>query len=99
MANSTRILFIALLLVLGGCSQSGRGAESPSPDGNTYLIVEEPEGGGGSGCVILVDGAVWRHRSGVQGEIAPGEHVIKCTTPIRFSIRQGTVFSFNNWTP
>ena len=98
MADCMRILFVAALLaVAGGCSQSARGSESLSPDGNTYLIVEEPEGGG---CpVVLVDGAVWRHRSGVQGEIAAGEHVIKCTTPIRFTIRQGTVFSFNNWTP
>jgi len=40
-----------------GCDDDMRGTNAPSRDGNTWLIVDDDNGGG---CPILVDGNRWR---------------------------------------
>ncbi len=83
------------IALIGGCSDTVRGRENPSSDGKTYLAVETLNG---SACKsVFVDGRLWPHALHVAGEIKPGEHEIKCATSIRFAIRAGTVFYFNNW--
>ena len=90
------MLFVAL--GLAGCeSRELRGKVSASPDGKTYLAVDDDNGGKcGS---ILVDGRKWPHPLRTAGEIAPGRHVIACGGEIGFEIKTGTTFRFDYWGP
>lgn len=88
---------LCLCLCILGCNQDHlRGDVSKSPDGKTYLIVADDNGGCGQ---ILVDGKPWQFRIGERGPISAGTHKIECSGEIGFIIPEGTVFKFNYWGP
>jgi hypothetical protein len=67
----------------------------PSPDGKTYLVVDDDNGGAcGS---ILVDGRQWSSPVHGAGAIAPGLHIIECGKKIKVKIKEGTTFHFDDW--
>ena len=93
--NAGSLLLAALIL---GCGDGHlRGQVSPSPDGRTYLVVADDNGGR---CgPIRVDGSLWPHAVGERGQIEPGRHTIECGTELSFEIPEGVVFSFDYWGP
>lgn len=90
------LLFITVSTI--GCQKHDlRGKAEPSRDGQTYLVVEDDNGGK---CgPIFVDGKPWSYPIHVQGVITPGSHSIKCGTEIEFVIQQATIYHFNYWGP
>ena len=69
----------------------------PSADGRSYLVVADDNGGE---CgPIKVDGQVWPHKIGEQGQVSPGQHKIECGGWVVFDIPTGVVFSFDYWGP
>ena len=99
-----RHTFAALfaLTLCSACAQRDlRGKSLASPDGRTYLVVADDNGGQ---CgQITVDSAPWTAPIGKPGEIEPGTHHIDCGegmgTGIEFEVRQGTTFHFDYWGP
>jgi hypothetical protein len=74
-----------------------RGCIVPSTDGQTYLVVDDDNGGA---CgPIEVDGKPWKHPIHAAGLINPGTHTIACGGEIGFEIRKGTTFHFDYWGP
>lgn len=97
----TMFRIFAVLIVLGlavGCEDRPlRGSVRPSPDGQTFLIVADDNGGA---CDrVLVDGKPWPHPVGEAGPIAPGPHSIACPGRVDFVIEAGTIFTFDYWGP
>ena len=89
--------FLTAITIASGCNQRElRGRGLPSPDGKTYLVVEDANGGGGP---IIVDGKRWPHSIHAPGVIAPGHHVIACGGEIGFVIKEGHTFYFDYWGP
>ena len=89
------------LTALSGCSDRElRGRSVDSPDGGTYLVVDDDNGGR---CGPLrIDGRDWPHEIGEPGPIAPGAHEITCGgdgTGISFAVRSGTTFHSDYWGP
>jgi hypothetical protein len=81
-----------------GCSNHvSRGNGIRSPDGKTYLAVEEIDGPTCS--VPTVDGKAWRFPLHTLGEISAGEHEIQCAAPVRFVVQPGTTYHFSYWGP
>ena len=77
-----------------GCQkkQDLRGEAEPSADGQTYLVMENDNGGA---CgPIRVDGKRWTYPVHVRGVITPGRHVIKCGTEIEFEIQPVKNFKY-----
>jgi hypothetical protein len=75
-----------------------RGSAEPSPDGKTYLMIVDDNGG--EACEdFIVDGKVWPHSLNEKGEIDPGIHTIECGGSIEFAIPRGVIFSFDYWGP
>jgi hypothetical protein len=85
-------------IMVSACSQGDlRGKAVPSPDGGTYLVVDDNNGGL---CgPIRVDGQEWKVSLHSPGRISPGVHAIECGTTIEFAIREGTTFHFEYWGP
>ncbi len=84
----------------GGVPTSGRelrGKWATSPDGKTYLVVDD-ENGGKCGP-IKVDGRLWTAPLHAPSAITPGVHEISCGSSAEFEIREGTTFRFNYWGP
>ncbi len=81
-----------------GCQERElRGKIAQSDDGQTYLVVEDDNGGG---CgPIIVDGKQWQYPIHVRGLVKPGHHVISCGGEIEFEIKKGTTFHFDYWGP
>ena len=74
-----------------------RGKWLASPDGRTYLVVDDDNGGK---CgPIKVDGHVWTAALYSPGGITPGVHEISCGSSAAVEIREGTTFHFNYWGP
>ena len=74
-----------------------RGREIESSDSETYLVVEDDNGGA---CgTIIVDGVKWEVEVGEAGTISPGLHKIECGGEIQFTIKKGTTFYFDYWGP
>jgi hypothetical protein len=100
--SKIKILLCPLLVLLcvtgGGCSKrSLRGTTTASPDGKTYLSVDDDNGGK---CgPLTVDGSPWLHKIGQPGAIEPGAHKIQCGGWIGFKIPSGVVFHFDYWGP
>ena len=99
-ALSAAVLSVLLFVVASavGChDRELRGYSEPSRDAQTYLVVDDDNGGG---CgPIRVDGEPWPHPVRSPGLIAPGDHVIECGGEIGFSIKPGTTFHFDYWGP
>lgn len=92
-------LVVALLWSLLLSCDDGhlRGSVSASPDGETYLVVADDNGGH---CgPIAVDGQAWSFAIGERGPIEPGRHSISCGAEIAFDIPPGVVFEFDYWGP
>ena len=74
-----------------------RGYLEKSSDGETYLVIEDDNGGA---CgPILVDSKEWPHAIGEPGLIGAGIHRIECGGEMEFSIESGAVFHFDYWGP
>ena len=76
-----------------------RGRESPSPDHNTYLVVDTTDG---PSCgAVRVDGREWQYALHQPGPVEPGLHRIQCGQggSIEFNVSSGTTFHFNYWGP
>jgi hypothetical protein len=87
-----------LLFVLISCEKGSlRGNAELSKDGKTYLVIQD-DNGGACGSITL-DGKVWPHPIDVQGEVAPGTHIINCGGSIEFIIKPSTIFYFDYWGP
>jgi hypothetical protein len=80
-----------------GCDDGHlRGHVSPSPDGKTYIVLEDDH----DGCAVLLDGAPWSNPSKSTRPISPGEHTITCLGgDIRFTVPKGVVYHFDYWGP
>jgi hypothetical protein len=88
---------VALLMLAGCTGRELRGRSSASPDGETYLVVADANGGK---CgPLLVDGAVWPHAVGEAGRISPGEHVVACGTDVSVRVDPGQTFRLDYWGP
>jgi len=92
------VLLTAASIISGACSGGDlRGKAVASPDGKTYLVVDDDNGGR---CgPIKVDGQVWNVPLHALGSITPGMHEISCGSSAEFEIRDGTTFHFNYWGP
>ena len=94
------IALAAVAIFTAGCKGELRGRSVRSPDGKTYLVVDDNNGGAcGS---IFVDRRPWPHGLHAAGAIAPGVHQIACGDPdvfISFEVRAGTTFHFDYWGP
>ena len=93
-------LIISVSLLAVSCSGGElRGKSVPSPDGTTYLVVDDDNGGACS--PILVDGREWPVGVHEQYAIAPGVHEISCGVGggIEFEIQAATTFHFDYWGP
>jgi len=95
------ILFLTLLVAFAGCAKRDlRGKSAPSPDGKTYLVVHNNNGGAcGS---IMVDGRERPPAIHSAGQIESGIHKIACGDPnhlIEFEVKTGATFHFDYWGP
>jgi hypothetical protein len=97
-------LIAAALIALASCKSDLRGDAKPSPDGRTYLVVDD---GYGPGCLLFVDGHPWGHAVHASAPVTPGRHTIECHFSdgsgqgggITFTVRAGTTFHFDYWGP
>jgi hypothetical protein len=91
------LFLVAVVGVIGCQDRELRGYSDRSPDGRTYLVVDDDNGGG---CgPILLDGKPWPHAIHSAGPVEPGRHVIACGGDISFSIEPGTTYHFDYWGP
>ena len=88
----------AIFLTVCGCGDKElRGRSYDSPDGRTYLIVADDNGG--QFGPIMVDGQRWPHPLDSAGPIRPGVHRLACGTELEVSIDSGKTFRFDYWGP
>jgi hypothetical protein len=74
-----------------------RGRFKSSPDGKTYLVIEDNNGGN---CgPLLVDKKEWLHGLNGKGEVVPGKHSIECGTWMGVTVQEGTTYYFDYWGP
>ena len=88
-----------LVLCLGCGGAELRGKSVPSQDGNTYLSIDDDNGGA---CgPIKVDGLVWPYPLHIAAPIGDGPHKIQCGEggAIEFEIKHAHTFHFNYWGP
>jgi hypothetical protein len=100
------LAWFALAAALAACSRHRhlRGSESPSPDGKTYLAVDDLPF---AGCALFLDKRPWPHPARAAGPITPGEHLLECRdaasvpgeSAAGFVVTAGTVFHFDYWGP
>jgi hypothetical protein len=93
-----RLALLGLVATIG-CTRDDdiRGESERSPDGGTYLIIADDNGGQ---CgPMLVDGAVWPHRIDEPGPVRPGPHVIACGTEMSVQVDSGHTYRFDYWGP
>jgi hypothetical protein len=101
----SRILLLPILAVcLSGCPKKSnadlRGHWAPSPDGKSYLIVDDDNGGA---CgPLAVDGKAWPHDIHRAGAIKPGIHALSCGRQqpgVQFEVPNGAIYHFEYWGP
>ncbi|CZF79639.1 hypothetical protein [Grimontia marina] len=74
-----------------------RGRYLPSPDGKTYLVVEDDNGGM---CgPLTVNGKEWPHGPYQKAEVTPGDVTIECGSWITVHVQKGTTYYFGYWGP
>lgn len=105
--QSTKGCVIAFLLISGcltGCEKRVlRGRIARSQDGQTYLSIDDDNGGK---CPIFVDGKPWKRKIGSAAAMTPGDHTVtfKCWknnsgADYGVTISRGTIFHFDYWGP
>lgn len=86
-------------------SRDLRGHWSPSPDGKTYMVIDDDNGGN---CgPIMIDDRRWEHPVHRAGPITPGSHTISCGPTMRpkynngidFRVQVGVTYHFDYWGP
>ena len=92
---------LVTVLLLAGCADRDlRGRSVPSADGQTYLVIDDDNGGG---CgALLVDGQEWPHKVHERGPIQPGSHRMACgdtSSFLSFDVEAGTTYHFDYWGP
>jgi hypothetical protein len=103
MLKSSRLTVVVLLATVAitpACSDGElRGKSVPSPDGKTYLIVDDDNGGNCGG--LRVDGQAWTYKIHSAGPITPGVHTMGCgdSATTAFEVHMGTTFHFDYWGP
>ncbi|HEU4532496.1 MAG TPA: hypothetical protein VFS00_00215 [Polyangiaceae bacterium] len=100
------LFWFALASALVACRGRShlRGNEEPSPDGKTYLAVDEVAF---TGCALFLDKKPWPHPLRAAGPIAPGTHYLECRAEggvpgeaeVGFIVAPGRVFHFSYWGP
>ena len=75
-----------------------RGWWKNSPDGKTYLVIEESDGSSANNPCTL-DGKLWLYANGQAGEIEPGIHELRCPMNVGFSVKPGVEYHFDYWGP
>lgn len=106
MNGQIRVVVVGALLLgmVGMIACSGadlRGRSLASPDGKTYLVVEDNNGGE---CgELFVDGQKWQYPLHQPGPVEPGIHTIRCGLDeggaIQFEVQTGRTFYFDYWGP
>lgn len=93
-----RLRSIVVALLGTGCMGGDlRGQGSASPDGQTYLIIADDNGGK---CGrLLVDGKEWPHSINRPGRVRPGRHVLACGGEIVVQVDSGQTYRFDYWGP
>ncbi len=96
-----RACLVLGVLLVGACrGQDIRGKAVPSPDGQTYLVVDDDNGGH---CgPLVVDGRAWLHGTHDPGSIVPGLHRIACGDTagyLAFEVGAGRTYHFDYWGP
>jgi hypothetical protein len=85
------------LAVISCTAHDLRGSSTPSPDGRTYLVIADDNGGQ---CgPLTVDGAPWPHAVGVPGAIEPGDHLVACGSEVAVRVDSGRTFRLDYWGP
>ena len=94
-----RPLTLLVVLALASCTRDDdiRGESRPSPDGRTYLVIADDNGG--TCGPLTVDGVAWAHRIGEPGPVRPGPHVIACGTEMPVQVDSGHTYRFDYWGP
>lgn len=100
--SKTFAFLTSALLATSSCAVAGertlRGSLTASPDGQTYLAINELEGN----CPQLkVDGQPWNLPLGEPHRVRPGEHLIQCFEGgiVEFDIPEGKTLGFDYWGP
>lgn len=96
------LLFGVLGMLSAGCGSDFvrelRGKYQPSKDGQTYLVVDDDNGG--QACeAITVDGQPWPHALHAKGAISPGTHTIECGGAVEVTINKGVTYHLSYWGP
>ena len=100
MLRASALLFLATSVL--GCNRNRdlRGKWSESPDGATYLAIDQRNG---PGCRDLrVDQQPWPYEIGNPGPVEPGRHFIDCGMDgygIGVDVIEGTTYRFSYWGP
>ena len=97
------LLFVTVATTLLAACDDGdlRGRTVRSPDGQTYLVIDD---GNGEWCAarLLVDGAPWPHKLHARAPIQPGPHRVVCAdtmNSLAFDVQAGTTYHFDYWGP
>ncbi|MBU3823238.1 MAG: hypothetical protein H9917_00215 [Candidatus Oceanisphaera merdipullorum] len=98
------VIFILIAVVVGNnlirdpdVMYELRGRYKTSSDGQTYLVIEDDNGGK---CgLLLVDKIEWSHGINNKGKVEPGVHDIECGTGFAVNVREGTTYYLNYWGP
>lgn len=95
------IAALAMAFLVGACTHRDiRGSSSPSPDGKTYLVIDDDNGGHCGG--LLIDDNAWQHALHAAGQVQPGVHQVACGEPsngLAVRVDSGTTYHFNYWGP
>ncbi|MBK7864036.1 MAG: hypothetical protein IPJ65_36615 [Archangiaceae bacterium] len=88
---------LLLLLVFLSCKRSEdlRGVEEKTPDGGTFLIVDDD---GQGSCQLFLDGR--RVKAHQPREVSPGPHQLDCGDPkstVTVTVHEGHTFHFTYW--
>ena len=95
--SALALALLAILATFGSESRELRGRSVPSKDGQTYLVVDDDNGGK---CgPLLVDEKPWPHPIHTPGTITPGRHRIECGGWAEFNVEPATTFHFDYWGP
>ena len=101
MSVSSHAWLVLGVLVIGACrDQDIRGRAERSPDEQTYLVVDDDNGGH---CgPLVVDGRAWPHKIHDPGSIEAGLHRIACGDTagyLAFEVGAGSTYHFDYWGP